>query len=42
MYIQQDVIINMFFVIFGVVFYPEGRSSKFLRDINKYLPYWTV
>jgi len=39
---NQNVTINLYFVIFAVVFYPESRSSKFLRNINKYLPYCTV
>ena len=31
---KQDVIINLYFVIFGAVFYPEDRISKFLRDLG--------
>ena len=39
---KQDVTINLYFVIFGVVFYSESGSNKFLRNINKYPPYCTV
>lgn len=39
---KQDFIISLHFVIFEVIFYPEDRSSIFLRNIDKCLPYCAV